>query len=93
MRLLNLKKSTSISYDDYLRNPNFKFVERKDCETHSLAWLKESYESACDKYGYMPIEFALDETSKPHFAIFCSINNSFSGKKKESYFAVYTDKR
>lgn len=92
-RLLNLKKSCGVPYEDYLHNPNLMFVERKTCANHSLEWLKKTYENVCNTYGYMPIEFAYNDVDQPQFNIFCSFKRTFTGKEKKSYFAVYTDKR
>ena len=92
-RLLNLKKSCGVPYEDYLYNPNLMFVERKTCANHSLELLKKTYENVCNTYGYMPIEFAYNDVDQPQFNIFCSFKRTFTGKEKKSYFAVYTDKR
>lgn len=93
-RLLNLRRSAGVPYENYLCSPNFKFVESRGCVNHSLEWLKKSYEDACDKYGYMPIDFAYDDDiAQPQFNVFYSIKKTFNGKEKKSYFAVYTDRR
>lgn len=91
-RLMSLRWSQAIPYEIYMTNPEFKFVEAHCNNSHNLDWLKNTYKTVCDEYGYMPIEIAYDKDCSPQINVFYTLKRTILDKIKKQYFAVFVDK-